>query len=111
MKKRFLIPLFALTLFLAACSGETPPQEAEDTVQEVAPAPQATDTDIPPTEAPTLATEEEVVPVELVSECTIVSAPMDPDSPYADLFAVTENDWVIGPETAALTIVEYGDYQ
>jgi len=111
MYKRFLTPLLVLAFFLAACSGEVPTQDAEDTVQEVGPAPQATHTEPPPTETPALVVEEELAPVELVSECTIVSAPMDPESPYADLFAVTDDDWISGPETAALTIVEYGDYQ
>ncbi len=114
MQKRFLPLLVVLAFLLAACGGETPTQVAEDTAQEAVTAPEATHTQPPPTEAPVQVTEEvaeEPEPVELVSECTLVSSPMSPESQYAPLFAVTDDDWVSGPDDAALTIVEYGDYQ
>ncbi len=116
MYKRFLIPLLVLAFLLAACGGEAPTQAGETSAQEAPPTPEATHTQPPPTqppptETPALAAEEEPTPAKFVSECTMVSAPMDPETPYADIFAVTDDDWVLGPETAALTIVEYGDYQ
>ncbi|RME07132.1 MAG: hypothetical protein D6803_04725 [Anaerolineae bacterium] len=46
-----------------------------------------------------------------VSECTLVSALPEAPSEFEALFAVTAEDWVDGPDTAALTIVEYGDFQ
>ncbi len=114
MRNNFLIPILVLVFLLAACGGETQTQVSEDAVQKIDAAPEAVDAETLPTETPIQVTEEvaeEPVPVEFASECTLVSSPMDPETPYADLFAVTERDWVIGPETAALTIVEYGDYQ
>jgi hypothetical protein len=47
----------------------------------------------------------------LKMECTLVSNQPDVPAEYAAIFGVTESDWVKGPETAALTIVEYGDFQ
>ncbi|MEN7974152.1 MAG: hypothetical protein ABFR47_10010, partial [Verrucomicrobiota bacterium] len=49
--------------------------------------------------------------VELGSGCTLTSSESETPSEFVELFGVTENDWVKGPETAALTIVEYGDFQ
>ncbi|MBL7164099.1 MAG: hypothetical protein ISS57_15995 [Anaerolineales bacterium] len=112
MFRRLILPLLVLTFILTACGGEAQTQVEEDSVQEAAPAPQATHTEAPPMETPVLVAEEEPVTVKLVSECTIVSSsPLEADSQYVDLFGVTEADWVSGPDTAALTIVEYGDYQ
>ncbi len=111
MFKRFLIPLLVLTFLLAACGGEVQTQVTEATAPEVVSTPEATHTQPPPTETPVLVADEEPLTVELVSECTIVSSSMESESPYVELFGVTEADWVSGPDTAALTIVEYGDYQ
>ncbi len=46
-----------------------------------------------------------------VSECTLVSSLPDPPQQFAELFSVQEDDWVIGPEDAAITLIEYGDFQ
>ncbi len=53
----------------------------------------------------------ETAATELVSECTVVSALPDPPAQYAELFAVQDDDWVAGPTDAAITIIEYGDFQ
>ncbi|MBM3144771.1 MAG: hypothetical protein FJ010_07335 [Chloroflexi bacterium] len=111
MFTRIIPILLIIPVLMAACGGEAPTRGAEATVQEAISAPQATHTKVPPTETPALVPEEESVPSGLVSECTIVSSPMDPESPFEEFFAVTETDWVSGPETATLTIVEYGDFQ
>jgi len=110
MLKRFLIPILVSAFLLAACVGKAQTQVVEAAAEEADPASEVAQTEPDPTETPELVAEEPA-PVEFVSECTIVSTPMDPATPYADLFAVTGRDWVIGPDDAALTIVEYGDYQ
>ena len=46
-----------------------------------------------------------------VSECTLVSSLPEPAQEYAGIFAVTENDWAVGPKDAAVTFIEYGDFQ
>jgi hypothetical protein len=48
---------------------------------------------------------------QFVSECTLVSSMPQAPEEYADIFAVQESDWVIGPEDAAITMIEYGDFQ
>ena len=45
------------------------------------------------------------------SECTLVSSLPESSPEYADIFAVQDDDWVFGPEDAAVTIIEYGDFQ
>lgn len=47
----------------------------------------------------------------LQSECTLVSSLPDPSQENAEIFAVRQDDWVLGPENAAITLVEYGDFQ
>ncbi len=101
MLKRFLIPLFMMAFLLAACGEEVQATEQGAAVQEDSPAPEA--------EEVTDATDDE--PTEFVSECTIVTSMAESTSQYEELFAVTDRDWVLGPEDATLTIVEYGDFQ
>lgn len=116
MLKKLLVPLLILPLIVAACGGEQPAllEEAAAAVADTASEAQPTTT--PAEEATPVATEEiaavvETVAVEFTSECTLVSSALDAPEEYAQLFGLTERDWVYGPETAALTIVEYGDFQ
>lgn len=46
-----------------------------------------------------------------VSECTLVSSLPDAPQEYAEIFSIREDDWVTGPEDAAITLIEYGDFQ
>jgi len=48
---------------------------------------------------------------ELVSECTVVSSLPGPEDEIPEVFSIKEDDWVIGPEDAAITLIEYGDFQ
>lgn len=107
MLKKLLVPLLILPLILAACGGETQASLEEAPVA-VVDAAAKVESIVEP-----VATEAVAEPVsgKFASECTLVSAALDAPEAYAELFGVTERDWVYGPETAALTIVEYGDFQ
>ncbi|MBT3389251.1 MAG: hypothetical protein HN413_02470 [Chloroflexi bacterium] len=107
MLKKLLVPLLILPLMLAACSGETQASLEEAPVA-VADAASKVESIVEPVATEAAA---ESVPGEFTSVCTLVSAALDAPEEYAQLFGVTERDWVYGPETAALTIVEYGDFQ
>jgi hypothetical protein len=114
MTKRWLIPLMILMLLLAACSGA----EAEASLAEVpeAEAP-AGETSVPqgePVESSPTATSaptQKAVSEGLQMECTLVSNQPDAPAELSSILGVKEGDWVSGPETAAVTIVEYSDFQ
>ncbi len=128
MLKRILVLLILIPLLLTACSGggQQTPVEATPAPEEAAPAPTNTAV-ILPTEVPQVEAEEatdeaaeavadaesEVTYPEIgvASECTMVSALPDPPAQFAEISIITEDDWVHGPDTAALTIIEYADFQ
>ncbi len=105
MPKRLLVLLILILSLLAACSGDgqTPVTEA--------PAPQ--EESQPEVAAPTQAT----APTEVAAitgprmECTLVSSQPDAPAELVAIFGVTADDWVKGPDTAAVTFVEYSDFQ
>lgn len=117
MRKSLMILLVFILLALSACVGAekaavdiTPESVPTDVVDENTPeAPGTT----PQSEegAPEVADSLQESAGIPVSECTLVSSMPDSPQEYAELFAVTDDDWVIGPEDAAITLVEYGDFQ
>jgi hypothetical protein len=120
----FVILLVLTFLLLAACStaGDTPTveQRAPEAASTEVPATEVAPTEAPPTEpAPTEAEPTESTAAEsggspaaaVQMECTLVSDQPDVPAELVTIFGVTEDDWVKGPETAALTIVEYSDFQ
>ncbi len=62
MFRRLILPLLVLTFILTACGGGAQNQGEEDSVQETAPAPQATPTEPPPLETPLLLAEKKPPP-------------------------------------------------
>ena len=119
MIKRLLILLLLLPLLLAACSGtesnaciaEPPESQAEmpegsDTQEDVSSSKEVT---LDPTA--TSAPKEEFTYDGPQMECTLVSSQPEATSELVALLSVKENDWVSGPETAAVTFVEYSDFQ
>jgi hypothetical protein len=121
MNKRLLVFLIFTAFLLAACSSSagTPASEAPSLPDESRPTETAAQK---PTveELPTATPADETTEVESKGsisasgtkmECTLVSDQPDVPAEYAAIFGVTEDDWVLGPDTAALTIVEYGDFQ
>ena len=112
MPKRLLV-LFVLILFLlAACSGaeqiavtEAPASDGESAPTEAEP------TAVKPTETSAPDEDKEVAVTGPEMECTLVSDQPDAPAELVAIFDVTDADWVKGVETAAVTIVEYSDFQ
>lgn len=118
--KRTCFALILMVLLAAACSPTriTPvaqvelPTAAPSATIEIAPAPEAEDTPTPAaaTGAGPTETIDDLPPVP--SGCTVVTRQFAPEPTLSSVFPpVDQTDWSIGPETAALTIVEYGDFQ
>ena len=93
----------ALALLVVGC-GSTPESEVEPAPRQEAAAEQ-TDRQVD------LSTPEKVVYEGPQMECTVVGDQQAAPAELASILSVKENDWVSGPETAAVTIVEYSDFQ
>jgi hypothetical protein len=99
MRKRNLVIIICLALVLVACKSST---SAEPTATEIPPE---------PTQVPELTS----IPVSATrppATCTVVSMrPEDQENQESPFPAVSESDWIEGPESASVTFIEYGDYQ
>jgi hypothetical protein len=102
MKKLFILFLILMAIALAGCLPQvqaTPTQIPTDTTA-VRPA---------PTVVLTVPTESAFLPD---SGCTVITKKPTPGPTAESIFpAVTEKDWVKGPATARVTIIEYSDFQ
>jgi len=115
MRKSLLVTLLMIALMTSACQGaESIAVEAPTETESIVSA------EILPTETEPVDVEpvvDEPTPTAIktltgpTSECTLVSSLPEPSPEYADIFAVKDNDWTIGPKDAAVTIIEYGDFQ
>ena len=122
MTKRLIVFLILALFLLGACSGaeqvtvsETPEtntesQPVEAAISEDEPT-EAVPTEIEPTEAAAPDSGGNVSASGVQMECTLVSDQPDAPAEFVATFGVTEDDWGKGPETAAVTFVEYGDFQ
>lgn len=109
MIKKIVTLLLILVVFLVACqSAPASPTEAE---------PAQIGEDAPSTELPPLP---EVSPTPATEQtgnlgganCTVVSSqPESEPTEQSIVSAVSEADWVHGPQDAEVTIIEYGDFQ
>lgn len=111
MPKRLLVFMILILFVLAACSGDGQTPITEAPVPEVEPSP----TEVEPTKiAPTASnpgTGANQPATGPQMECTLVSDQPDAPAELVAIFGVTEDDWVKGPDTAAVTFVEYSDFQ
>lgn len=115
MPKRLLVLMILILFLLAACSGNgqtqvtdvpAPEKESEPTSEPTKVEP----TKIEPTEEPSGASANQPATGPQM-ECTLVSDQPEAPAELVAIFGVTENDWVKGPDTAAVTFVEYSDFQ
>jgi cyclophilin family peptidyl-prolyl cis-trans isomerase/protein-disulfide isomerase len=90
-----LILFILIGSLLVACGGSAPAAEEPTLVP-------PTDTAVPPTQPP----------ASTLTDCTVVSALPTPSPEELSLFPpVGADERIKGPETAAVTIVEYSDFQ
>lgn len=118
--------VFVLALALAACAGASAPAETAEDVPPPAdtaeePSDEAEPT-TPPTEEPTTPPATPRPTVEVVDESELVSVcvqfdevetagPVNLDELDSPFLPVEAGEPQLGPDTAGVTIIEYGDYQ
>jgi len=113
--KPLVIAFLMTMLLLAACSGAAQSPTAQATANQAA----SSEAESQPTEVqPAEPTQTEaaksggqVSAAGTQMECTLVSDQPEVPAELEAIFGVTEDDWVVGPEGAAVTFVEYSDFQ
>ena len=113
-----LVIVFLMTmLLLSACSSATEAPATQATAPETESQPtEVQPTEAQPAEAEPTKTEEaksggQVSAAGTQMECTLVSDQPEVPAELEAIFGVTEDDWVVGPDSAAVTFVEYSDFQ
>jgi len=114
MLKKTIVLLVFLYVFLAACASaaaETPAETGTEAVEEpVDSTPASTAVSTIPAASPSpgnnMATEQ------ADANCTVVSRQPTPGPTEQSLVPpVSDEDWTHGPDDAAVTFIEYGDFQ
>jgi len=111
MIKRALFVVTLLALLLSACQSQTTPTGIESAAQETQAISTQSDLAGKASPVPTKSgaslpeTPREATPV---TNCTVVSRSTSGESLFP---GPEESDWVVGSETAVMTIFEYSDFQ
>lgn len=115
MKKLLLIAFIFMAVVLAACQSSTPSEIAAVTEKAVTTQPPtaASDPTQPAEPVPTQASEDTAAKDSSVRmKCTVESFDPTPGPTEESIIPpVSESDWVHGPDTAEVTIIEYSDFQ
>lgn len=118
MLKKFIVISLMLLVFLVACQPSETELPTESTTEtSVEPDIQSSDTPPQPTSpavspTPSSAPPEDQATQQAQANCTVVSRQPTPGPTEQSLIPpVSDTDWVHGPEDAAVTFIEYGDFQ
>ena len=107
MPKHTLILLIVIAMALAACQGQIQTSPAT-TASTVVMQPTATKV----AETPTATKEIERAVAGAPPGCTVISPPNTPGPTEQSVFPpASEKDWSTGPKDAAITLIEYSDFQ
>lgn len=116
MFKRIWLYILVVAVLLSACKGANQPTTVAPATSEKPTAATSVPTRIAvslPTAADTATVEPTVASTMEIDPgpgCTLIS--YLPDDPSGSLYPpVTAKDWVQGPATAQVTVIEYGDFQ
>jgi hypothetical protein len=115
MRKKILVLTVILMVALAACQNAAESPTTPPTVGTGVSGDTPSPIESPTVEIAPTATQEE--PSEQVenpgaANCTVVSQQPTPGPTEQSLVpGVSEADWVIGPDSANVTFIEYGDFQ
>jgi len=114
MFKRIIALLVILSVFLVACSSavtETPGEPSAEIV-ETPPVTEASSTENPAPPQASATPGEQQATEQADATCTVVSRAPTPGPTEQSLVPpLSDEDWVHGPDDAAVTIIEYGDFQ
>jgi hypothetical protein len=100
-----------LVVLLAACQSvaSSPTVTPEEQVQ---PSEVSSPTELPPLPEVSPTPTEGRAANQAEANCTVVSRQPTPGPTQQSIIPpVSETDWVVGPEDAKVTIIEYGDFQ
>jgi protein-disulfide isomerase len=118
MLKKIIVLLVLLSTLIAACSSAATESPAGSTSEPVVETERAAEpgTALPtqPSASPTLEADQSEVEVTESStvNCTVVSQQPTPGPTEQSLVPpVSDEDWTLGPEDAAVTFIEYADFQ
>jgi phosphohistidine phosphatase SixA len=114
MLKKFSISMVILAIFLVACSSSSTKVPTETSAEPIETAEntgvEGTAKPTLPLASPTSGTDQAVESSE--ANCTVVSHQPTPGPTEQSLVPPVGNgDWTYGPDDAAVTFIEYGDFQ
>ena len=111
MFKKLIALLVVLSVFLVACSSAAPEETVEPAAENQVDTETAS-TEIPPLPEVSPTRDADQATEQAEANCTVVSRQPTPGPTEQSLVPpVSDQDWTHGPDDAAVTFIEYGDFQ